>query len=764
MRRLLLALAACALFSSQAWAFQPFPVEDIRVEGVRRIAVGTVLNYLPVNVGDTIDQELSAEAIRSLYRTGFFQDVSLSRDGNVLIVEVVERPAIANIELRGNRAIQDEPLLAALKEVGLVEGQVFNRSLLNNIERELRRQYLNRGRYDMRVESTVSPLPRNRVGIRIDVHEGEPARIREINIIGNEAFPDKTLRKLFEQGPRRWYQVFSSRDQYSRERLAADLERLASYYQDRGYINFAVTSTQVAISPDRRNIYVTVSISEGRQYRLGEIALAGELIVDETELRQLMTIQPADRYSRRQITETANRIRDRLGEEGYAFASVNPVPEVDEETGTVAITYFVDPGTRVYVRRINISGNERTQDEVIRRELRQMEGAWLSSERLRRSQTRLNRLGFFSDVNIDTPRVAGTSDQVDVNIAVTERLSGTLQAGVGYGDNQGVLVNFSIEQDNLLGNGDRLSFAINNSRVDRIYSLNYTERYHTLDGVSRNFIASLRETEAGRAYLVDYGIRAGTLGFGYGIPLNEDDVLNVNFAYETTRLTLGDDPTVRLQQFVDEVGDDFDNYKATIGWTRDTRNRAIFPNRGGRQTIAATISLPGSDLEFYKLSYNHRRWFPLTETWTLSLEARLAYGDGYGNTDRLPFFENYYAGGVSTLRGFRGNSLGPRDTRVSGTDARPIGGNARILGTAELIFPIPGADLDAVRLLGFVDGGNVFDTYESDIDVNEFRYATGFGLIWYSPVGALTMSLAWPLNDKPEDDTRRFQFSLGTFF
>jgi outer membrane protein insertion porin family len=762
-RRVLFLLLLAIGFGGAAQAFEPFEVEDIQVDGLRRIAVGTVLNYLPVTVKDTLDAEQAAEAIRSLYRTGFFQDVSLARDGNVLVVEVVERPAIARIELRGNRAIRDEALLEALTSIGLSEGQVFNRFLLNDIERELRRQYLNRGQYDMEVESTVSPLPRNRVGLRIDIREGRPARIREINIIGNEAVPDRTLRGLFGQGPRPWYRVFSRRDQYSREQLAADLERLTSYYHDRGYVNFTITSAQVSISPDRQNIHITVNVSEGEQHRLGEIRLAGEFPIAEDELRALLVTERGELYSRRQITRSAAAMRDRLGEEGYAFANVNPIPELDEATNTVDLTYFVDPGSRVYVRRINIAGNYRTRDEVIRRELRQMEGAWLSSQRVQRSRNRLQRLGFFSDVNIETPQVPGTADQVDLNVTVAEQLSGSLQAGIGYGDYQGFLVNFSIEQDNLLGAGDRMSFTINNSRVDRIYSLAYTERYHTIDGVSRSFNASLRDTRAARADLIDYGVRSGTLGVGYGIPINEDDVLNVNFAYETLALRVGENTGATAREFVEEHGDDFDNYKVTLGWTRDTRNRAFFPTEGGRQQLSGLVAVPGSDLEFYKLSYNHKRWFGLTRAWTLALEARLAYGTGYSGTSRLPFFENYYAGGISTLRGFRGNSLGPQEEVPDGR-LLPLGGNARVLGTAELVFPVPFADVDSVRLLAFLDAGNVFDTHTGSVDLDDLRYSTGVGLTWMSPLGALTLSLGWPLNDQPGDRTQRFQFSLGAFF
>lgn len=757
MRRLLIfGLLSSLLYWSAAMA-ESFRVEDIQVEGVQRVPVGTVLNYLPIRIGEQIDNARVASAIRSLYKTGFFQDVEIGRDDDVLLVQVVERPSIASIELRGNKAIESDVLLKSLSEVGFAQGQVFNRFILADVEQELRRLYESRGQYSTRLSSTVSPLPRNRVSVRLDINESKPARIQEIIFVGNHQYSDKRLRSLFELGPKRWYHFFSSRDQYAREKLAADLERLQSFYQDQGYINFAITSTQVAITPDRQGIYITINLAEGERFRTGDIQLAGDFIVDEEELRSLIVASSGSTYSRREITESVSQIRDRLGEEGYAFANVNVVPELRESEHIVDLTLFIDPGKRVLVRQINISGNERTRDDVIRRELRQMEGAWLSTAALQRSRLRLERLGFFEDVNIETPQVPGEADQVDVNVSVTERLSGSVQAGIGYGQSQGVMFNLSLEQDNILGSGDRIGLAFSNSDINRIYSVTYLERYFTPAGISRSLHATYRETDAARADLIDYDTTILSLGGSLSLPLNEEDSLQVGAAYETLKLRLGRRATQRLHDFVDEFGDEFKFYKLNIGWVRDTRNRAIFPNSGGRQQISGELALPGSDLEFYKIYYNHRRYWELTKDWTLALNLGLGYGSGYGKNEDLPFFENFYAGGITSVRGFRGNSLGPRD------NGDPTGGNVRIVGGAEVLFPPPFTASESVRMMFFVDAGNVYDSRDR-VDLSELRYSTGIGLTWLSPLGALTFSLAEPLNDRSGDRTQFFQFSLGSLF
>lgn len=764
-----------ALALGRADAADRFQVEDIRVEGLQRVPVGTVLNYLPIRVGETIDDDRVAEAIRALYRTGFFQDVALSRDGGVLVVEVVERPSIGKIDLRGNKAIQTEDLTKALEGVGLAEGRVFNRFLLNDVERELRNIYQSRGQYDTAIESTVTPLPRNRVAVRIDIRESEPAKILNINFVGNQRFSNSQLESVFELGPRSWYHFFSDRDEYAREKLAADLERLRSFYQDQGYINFTITSTQVSVSPDRRGIYITVNLSEGEQYRIERFALAGDLIVSEEELRGLISTAPGSLYSRERVTESIRRIRERLGEEGYAFANVNAVPELDDEKHTVALTYYVDPGKRVYVRRININGNARTRDEVIRRELRQPEGAALSTVAVQRSRYRLQRLGFFEDVTIDTPAVPGEPDLVDVNVAVRERLSGSLQAGIGYGESQGVIISLSVQQDNVLGSGDRVGLELNNSSVSRVYSLSYLDRYYTPSGISRSWTISHRETDAAEANLAEYDTKTFTLGMTYGIPISEEDTLYAGASAEYLGLDLDVYAPQRLHDFVRDHGDEFTNFKLNLSWQRDSRDTAIFARRGARQTAGLELAVPGSDLQVYRLTYSYRHYFPLTEKLTLSVHGSLGYGDGYGNTEALPFFENFYAGGISTIRGFRSNSLGPRDpierldldgdpSTLETRGGDPTGGNARIIGNIEVLFPMPYVEVESMRMFVFLDGGNVFDTRHQDISVDEFRYSTGVGLTWLSPLGALTISLARPLNDRAGDQTEFFQFSLGSFF
>ncbi|MFP4647935.1 MAG: outer membrane protein assembly factor BamA [Halorhodospira sp.] len=778
-RGLLAVLAAVILGTGllPTAAADPFTVEEIRVEGLERIEEGTVFSYLPIEPGDRIGQAEVAEAIRELYRAGFFRDVELVREEEALVVRVQERPSIARLAFEGNEQIQTEDLREALRSAGMAEGQIFNRAQLAEIEQELRQQYFAQGKYDVSVESTVSPLERNRVAIRIDIEEGPAAEIREIHFTGNEAFSDAQLRGVFEQRAKRWWAPWSQRHRYARDMLANDLESLRSYYLDRGYLNFSVTSTQVSISPDRRDVHIAVNVDEGEQYEVGETEIRGNLVVPPEELQELVEIEGGDLYARNRVREASSAIRSRLAEEGYAFSNVNVRTRVDEDDRVVDLSFVVDPGERVYVRRINITGNQRTQDEVIRREMRQLEGSPLSSEALERSQNQLNRLGFFDAVNIDTPRVPGESDRVDVDVSVQERMTGQLQAGIGYGDVQGFLVNFSVSQDNLLGTGDRLSMTVNNSTVSTIYDVSYTDRYHTRESVSRTLSAGYRETSSRRADLSDYDLTSGHGSVEYSIPVTDDDRVAARLRLERIGIDQRSETPEWIRNYLEEQGDDrFAMIKPRLSWSRDTRDRGIFPTEGGRQQLSLEGTLPGDDLSFYKLSYENRRYWPvplLGERTTFSLEGRLAYGDGYGDSEALPFFENYYAGGVRTVRGYRGNYLGPRE---EGDD--PIGGNARVLTKAQLIFP-PTAESQSVRLAAFVDAGQVFNTRTEaygldekklvpgeldDIELGDLRAAAGLALIWRSPVGPLTFSLAEPLNEARDDETETFQFSLGTEF
>ena len=759
MRRFALFLLIVLLGVRVAGAFEPFKVTDIRVEGLRRISPGTVFNYLPVRVGDELDESKAAQAIRSLYATGFFQDVKLQREGDVLVVSVVERPSVAKIEFHGNDALPTDSLKEALKSAGLQEGQVYNRSLLENIRKELRRQYFSRGKYNVDIQTTVSPLPRNRVAIRIDIKEGENAKIATVHIVGNKAFDESELLDQFELGPGVWYLPFSSRDEYSREKLSADLESLRSFYLNRGFINFTITSTQVSISPDRQHIFVTVNVAEGKQYKVKEVKLAGELVVPRDELRKLIAVEPGELYTEKSVTKTSEALRERLGEEGYAFANVNPVPDVDKDKQEVTLTFYLDPGKRAYVRHVNISGNYRTKDDVIRREIRQMEGGWFSSDKVKLSKTRLERLGFFKDVSVETPRVPGSPDQLDVDFKVKEGLSGNLQIGVGYGTDNGVIFNFAVQQDNILGTGDRVDLAANRSKADTLAKLSYLERYYTVDGVSRSYSLIFHRRDATQLNLADYGTTSITGQVGFGFPLNEEDTIHTAIGYEDLRLRLGDRSTQAQRDFVDQNGDRYKSGKLTISWSHNSQDRRIFPTSGGSQKLSLETDIPGSDLEYYRVSYSNRYYFPLGGQWAFELKGGLGYGEGYGKTGKLPFFENFYAGGVSSVRGYRGSSLGPRDENND-----PIGGNAKVVGTLAVVFPVPGVDLDSVRLTTFVDGGNVYDTTQGNIDLGQLRYSAGIGATWLSPLGALTVSLARPLNAQSGDRRQQFQFSLGSFF
>lgn len=746
-------------------AFEPFTAEDIRVEGLQRISAGTVFNYLPVKKGDRVDEKATAGAVRALYKTGFFRDVVVERDGDTLVVFVLERPAIASIEIAGNEDIPTEDLLTNLKGIGFAEGRIFDRSMLAKVEQELKQQYLARGKYGVRVESTVTPKQRNRVAIRIAIAEGEVATIKRINIVGNTAFPEEDLLDEFQLGIPGFFAFFSDRDQYSKQKLSGDLETLRSYYLDRGFINFNVESTQVAITPDRSGVYITINVHEGERFNVSSVRITGETIVPDDELLELISIAEGDVFSRRQVTDSSNRISDRLGRVGYAFANVNAVPDVDEEKREVGLTFFVDPAERVYVRRVDVEGNVKTRDEVIRREIRQMEGGWLATQRVKRSRTRVERLGFFEEVNVETPAVPGTQDQVDVKMNVKERDAfGSLTFGVGYGEEQGFLINTSISQDNFLGTGRRFSATFNNSDVNTIYRVNMTNPYVTRDGVSRDVNVFYRETDAGEAEIASYTTDAYGFGVGYRVPLSEFTNFRYGLDYENTTIKQTDYTADSVLDFCRNNASiedcQFDALKASASWTRDSRNRTIFADRGSITTIGSEVAPPPGSVQFYKLRLRHKRYHALTDSLTLGLEGEMNYGDAVGDTTKLPPFERYYAGGVRTVRGYSSNSLGPRDE-----SGDPLGGNARILAGAELIFPAPFLENSkSVKLSAFVDAGNVYDTEEQDLDLGEIRYATGMSVVWMSPVGLLTFSVAEALNAKADDDTEAFQFTMGSSY
>ncbi len=737
-------------------AAESFIVENIQVKGLQRTPVGTVYNYLPVKVGEKFSLDKVGSAIRTLFKTGFFKDVQLERQGSTLIVRVKEYPSIAKVIFEGNEDLKTEELTKALQSVGLSEGKVFNPQILDKIEQELRRQYFSQGKYGVKIDTSVSNLTRNRVGVHIEISEGQAAKIKQINIVGNHSFETETLLKNFELSTTNLLSFYTKDDQYAKQKLSADLERLTSYYLDRGYINFAIESSQISMTPNKKEMYVTVNIKEGDVFTLEKVKLAGNLIVPPEELIKLVKVGPGEIFSRKNATITSKNISDRLGDEGYIFANVNMVPEINDETKTVEMTFFVDPGKRVYVRQINISGNDKTRDEVIRREMRQMESSWASTKQIERSKTRLNRLGYFETVDVETPPVVGTADQIDINYSVVEKASGNLSAGVGFSQTSGLIFNANVSQDNIFGSGKRIDVAFNNSNITTQYSFGYYDPYFTLDGVSMGYNLGYRARNAGQANISRYSTDVINSGFNFGLPLNENDRLRFNIDLRHTKLNPSDFSSTEILDFIKKNGDKYLTLSFSVGWTHDTLNRAIFPTEGGQQRFSALATVPGSDLEYYKISYKQQHFFPLSKDFTLRLNADLAYGNGYGGTDSLPFFEHFFAGGVRSIRGFNDNTLGPRDSRND-----PFGGSGKIIGNAELLFPVPFfADLQSVRLGAFFDAGTVTNGF----DIGNMRYSVGLSGEWLSPFGALSVSVAKPLNAGNQDDQKMFQFSFGSGF
>ena len=736
-----------------------FVVEDIRLEGLQRITAGTVFNYLPINVGDTVDGTRTAGAVRALFRTGFFRDVRLERDGDTLVVVVVERPSIGSIEFVGNEELKTDDLLSALEQMGVAQGRVFNRSTFDQVKQELHRTYFAAGRYGVQVTGTVTPLERNRVAIKFEIAEGVVAKIRQINIVGNVAFDDEELRDDFELDTTGFFSFLSRSDRYSKPKLAADLETLRSLYLDNGFINFNIDSTQVSIAPDKKDVYITINVTEGGRYVVRDIYLQGALIVPEEELFELVTVVQDTEFSRKRVTETARRIGNRLGNEGYSFANVNAVPEIDDTEEKVDLTFFVDPGKRVYVRRINFKGNTKTRDEVLRREMRQMESGWISNQALERSRIRLNRLGFFESVDVSTRAVPGASDQVDVDFGVVERPSGNLLLGAGYSDSQGAVFDISVTEENFLGSGNRLRASFNTSKVSRDISVSWINPYWTVDGVSRGLEAYNRRTDASDANLADYDLEQIGTGVTFGIPISELTRVNVGFNAEQTDFIVGPFASREVRDFRKENGDEFITLLTTGAWAKDSRNSRFLPTRGSLSRLSGELAVPGSDLTYYKLFARHQRLFPLAEDFVFLLEGEVGYGDGFGGTGELPLTENYFAGGLRSVRGFRANTLGPRDSFD-----RPLGGNLKVVGTAEIILPLPFTrDSNTFRVTTFLDTGNVYGPKE-DFDFDTLRYSTGIAAIWLSPVGPLTMSFARALKTRAGDLTDGFQLTFGTSF
>jgi len=755
----LFALLLWARCMPAALAFEPFTVRDIRVEGVQRTDAGTVFNYLPIKVGDRVDDEKASAAVKALYATGFFRDVRLEVEGGVLVVIVQERPTISQIDIVGTKEFDKDILRKALKDIGVAESRIFDRSALDRAEQEFKRQYINRGYYAMQVTTTVTPQERNRVAVNFTVEEGDVAKIANINIVGAQAIPEATLIKEMTLSTPGWLTWYTKNDQYSKQKLQADLETLRSFYTNRGYLEFAVDSTQVSITPEKEQIYITINVTEGPRYTVGDVRLAGELLLPESELTRLILVHPGDVYSREKLTQSAKALSDRLGSDGYAFANVNAVPEIDREKRSASFTFFIDPGRRVYIRKVNITGNAKTRDEVIRRELRQLEGAWYDATRIERSKVRITRLNYFDDVNIETPAVAGSPDQVDVEVTVTEKATGNLLAGVGYSSADGVVLTGSISQNNVFGTGNSLVAAINTSKVNRTAAITYTEPYWTADGVSRTTELYVKNIDPTSLAIARYSSNTYGVALGFGVPITETDGINLGGRFEHTTLKLFADSPPIYHQFVEDFGSVTNSYILSAGWARDSRDNILFPTRGLLQSALVEWGLPFGDLSYYKLNYLAQWFSPLPANIVLMLRGDVGYGGGLDGKP-LPFFKAYYAGGVGSVRGYETASLGPQDA-----GGNTIGGRRKIVGNAELFFPMPGtkAGDQSVRMSVFADAGQIYDN-GSQPQAESFRYSVGAGLAWNSPVGPLKFSYGYPVNKKPIDRVQHFQFQVGTVF
>lgn len=810
---LLMLLAATGLASAET-----FRISDIRVDGLQRLSEGNIFSYVPLEVDDTMTPSLARSTIRDLWETGFFDDVRLSREGNVLVVTVEERPAISAISITGNKQIKNEDLMPALANIGISEGEIFNKLELDRVRQEMIRQYYSRGYYGVNVDTNVGELSRNRVDLSIVVEEGDQARIRHINIVGNETFTEEELRDDFESDSKLGLFFWRGANKYTREKLSGDLETLRSYYLDRGYLDFSIESTQVSISEDKRDIFVTANIREGEVYTVSDITLTGELILPEPTMRSLVLIASGDTFSRKRVEQSIDNITAVLSNIGYAFANVNPVPKVNRDTLETELNFFVDPGQRVYVRRVEFQGNTQTKDEVLRREMRQFEGAWFSQAAIDRSKLRLQQLGYIDNVNIETPAVEGTDDQVDIVVSVEEQPSGSFQVGFGYSQIQGLIASISVQQDNFLGTGRRVGFAISHSDIYTQASVNYTNPYYTDDGVSRGFYARYTEFDQGRANISSFSTSQAAGGVNLGFPISEVDYLRFGLGAQRVNINMRggtclidpdgdqDDPdnfrfcipaerplAITLDEDLDgelSSGEQrVTTYRLNSTWSRDSRNHYLNPTDGSLHRLGAEVALPGGTREFYKLNYRFRKYWSIGSSgMAFSVRGDLAYGDSYDNYDEalgiepvepeisenlrrtcqldevvtyddgLPFYEHFYGGGVSDIRGFDEYSLGPKDQFC-----RSVGGDFKVTGGIELAFPLPNLQSSGTRLAWFVDVGNVyrsFDSFETDL----LRASTGLALTWQAPVGPIIINVATPLKQRDGDKTQAIQFSFGKTF
>lgn len=796
-RRNAVLAAACALalggpVAAQAQQGDDFTVRNFRVEGLQRIAEGTVYNYLPINLGDTVDGRRSREAIRALFATGFFRDVELRRDGETLVIAVQERPSIQSFTIEGNKDIKTEDLMRSLSGVGLRTGRTFDRAILDEVTQFLTEQYFSRGKYAVTVDTTVEELPDNQVAIAIDIVEGDRARIRQINIVGNETFSDRELRRQFELSTPRWNSWFRQNDRYAREALQGDLETLRSFYMDRGYADFDIESTQVAISPDKKDIFITINVNEGERYTISDVRLAGQLPVPEERLNALVLVRPGQTFSQQLLNQTAELIGFSLGADGYAFADINPVPTLDRETLEASVTIYIEPRNRVYVRRINFRGTDRVNDEVFRREMRQFEGAYLSNVQVERSKTRIQRLPYIDGVDVDTVPVAGTPDQVDLEVDVEYGLPGQFGGGLGYSASQRLILSGNFVHSNFRGTGQRVAAEIQSGRFSDVYSISHTDPYTNIDGVSRTISMSYRDIVQFVSQASDFSTKQLSSGVEYAYPISEFQSLRIGVNWQRAELLVDTFSTLQAQEWVRNngkpfetplneqrsvLGTKFDAYELVAGWVFDSRNRALFADRGARHRISLGYTIPGSDVEYFSLNYSGTQYWRPWRNLTTRFNLDVGYAEALGDTTAIPPFRNFFAGGPGSVRGFRESRLGPVDSFQN-----PYGGNLLVAGQAEVVLPIPQAWRNRARFVLFYDIGNVFSTggvefFDRQGDPIDYRFSfsdlrqsVGIGAEWLAPLGIFRFSYGIPLNASEGDDrrfpdqTERFQFTIGSAF
>ena len=795
------------LLSTQLFAFDEFLVSDIRIIGLQRVSTGSIFNVIPISVGDKIDSRKSNDIVKSLFSTEQFDDIQIGKDGNTLIITVTERPSISAIDISGNKALKTEQLMESLDGVGIKEGEVYKRSTLEKVKSELVRSYASNGRYGAGVDIEEVVKPRNRIEINIEVDEGKSATIKKINIIGNEIYTNEELLDGFELSEGSFFSFLANDNQYSREKLKGDIETLESFYRDRGYLKFSIESSQISLSRDKKSIFITFNINEGDKYQINDVDVVGEIPFEEAIYKDIIQSLKDTTYSQAQITSIEEYFINILGNRGYAFAEVAGNPEIDEETNEVKLIFSVQPGNRTYTRKILFTGNDITQDHVLRREMRQFEGAWTSDNAIEAGKVRLERLGYFKEVNVETIPVPGTDDQIDISYSVEEETTGSIGGNIGYSD-FGLMLGFNLQEQNFLGSGNTVGIGINKNVYSEMYNISYMNPYATRDGVSLGYNLYFRETDYGEFNVANYLTNSSGFGAQFGYPISDITRLGFNITYDKTDIDIGSLPAREIYDFVSVEGNIFETISAQLSWQRVTLNRGLFPTDGASTVLSVSSTIPGSDLSYYRLNVRQRYYQPLTQNLVFGFQGELGYLDAYGDTEETPFFQNFYAGGPRSLRGFESNTLGPRSTdapcyefnyaegtcpNLLDTDGdgeldtpyynpyanqtsryrdAPIGGNIKIEGSLQLIFRLPFIeDQRSLRSAFFFDFGNVFSDNCKDYQINcsepsvdDLRYSYGVGLTWITGFGPMSLAIAKPTNAGPRERTEEFQFTVGNVF